>query len=328
MNISRNDERILVKYVDENFNIYKCVINDSDNFVINFCKRNLEKMEKILKNGRIIEMNGHFLLKVEDPIYLEYVLDREKGCGEDNIEMMIERFRKLEEENIFYKKKINEIEKLLENLPSIMNNRIQEKMDSQSEKVSIFFGKYLDMSEQIRKNKNGIENINTRIDNCVFLPGYNGIIPKDTRYLNLDTSSDEKNFYGKIIDPICDMKNLREIRLDFNYEINLYILGRCESLEKITFHRFLGNFDFTKNIKKLKKVEFLTNENEQLVVKKYDDEIFERDEVVLNFDIADIFRCENLEEIIFNNFGNEPYDEIHNYIMPVFFRDVKVVYNL
>ena len=68
MNINRNDERILVKYVDENFNIYKCVINNSDNFVINFCKRNLEKMEKILKNGEIVEMNGHFLLKVEDPI--------------------------------------------------------------------------------------------------------------------------------------------------------------------------------------------------------------------------------------------------------------------
>ena len=56
MLIDRNEERILIKISDENFNIYKCIITDDDLFVVNFCKRNLEKMEKILKNGSIVNI--------------------------------------------------------------------------------------------------------------------------------------------------------------------------------------------------------------------------------------------------------------------------------
>ena len=111
MLIDRNEERILIKISDENFNIYKCIITDDDLFVVNFCKRNLEKMEKILKNGSIVNIDNHYILKVEEPIFLEFVLHKEMECNLENFDVLMERFRKFQEDNNYFRKKIYELEK-------------------------------------------------------------------------------------------------------------------------------------------------------------------------------------------------------------------------
>ena len=49
LTIHRTDERILIKYIDDTFNIFSCVIPYHDKFVIDYCNSKLEKLEK-LKN--------------------------------------------------------------------------------------------------------------------------------------------------------------------------------------------------------------------------------------------------------------------------------------
>lgn len=93
MNIQRDDSRILIKYIDSKFNCYKCTIPNSDVFVVNFCKKNLEKMEKILKNHKIIEMDEHYVLKVEDPVDLEYVLKKDSLPSMENLLVELEKYR-------------------------------------------------------------------------------------------------------------------------------------------------------------------------------------------------------------------------------------------
>ena len=128
MHIDRNEERILIKISDENFNIYKCIITDDDLFVVNFCKRNLEKMEKILKNGSIVNIDNHYILKVEDPIFLEYVLHKEMECNLENFDVLMERFRKFQEDNNYFRRKIYELEKKNENIYNILKG-LQEQID-------------------------------------------------------------------------------------------------------------------------------------------------------------------------------------------------------
>ena len=128
MIIERNDDRIIIRYIDDNFNSYRCMITDTDIFVVNFCKKNLDKMEKIIKNGILEESDNNYILKVEEPVYLEYVLKKE--VQEDTVALgyILEKFRKVEEENKFYKEKIILFEKQL--------NKLIEKTDKNTEIIN------------------------------------------------------------------------------------------------------------------------------------------------------------------------------------------------
>lgn len=114
MNIERNEERILLKYVDASFNTYKCVITDTDVFVVNFCRRDLSLLEDILKNNTLIEMDDYYVLRVEKPIFLEYQLKKEKQEEITNLGIILEKFKILEEENKMLKEKVEKLEKHIE----------------------------------------------------------------------------------------------------------------------------------------------------------------------------------------------------------------------
>ncbi len=49
MNIEKKEDSIFINYVYSNYNTFRCEIWIKYLFVVNFCKRNLEKME-ILQN--------------------------------------------------------------------------------------------------------------------------------------------------------------------------------------------------------------------------------------------------------------------------------------
>jgi len=110
MNIERNEERILIKYVDSNFNTFKCVITADDVFVVNFCRRDLGKMEEILKKNTIIEMDDYYLFKVEEPIFLEYQLKKEKQDEITNLGLILEKFKIFEEENKMLREKVDDLQ--------------------------------------------------------------------------------------------------------------------------------------------------------------------------------------------------------------------------
>lgn len=122
MNIERNDERILIKYVDSNFNTYKCVITTDDVFVVNFCRRDLSLLEDILKNNILVEMDDYYVLRIEKPIFLEYQLKKEKQEEITNLGLILEKFKILEEENKMLRDKVEKLEKHIElSLESIKN---------------------------------------------------------------------------------------------------------------------------------------------------------------------------------------------------------------
>ena len=126
MNIERNSERILIKYVDSNLTTYKCKITENDVFVLNFCKKNLEKMEKILQNYVLEEMDDHYLLKVDDPVCLQYILKKQDDIP--NISDYIDRIRLLEGRIVALEKnllgRINHLEKEVVNL---QGRKIEQK---------------------------------------------------------------------------------------------------------------------------------------------------------------------------------------------------------
>ena len=73
-----NDDSILIKCVDSHFNIYKCLINQYDPFVATFCGKKLVKLHAILQNHVIQEMDDHVILKVNEPVELQYILKKRK----------------------------------------------------------------------------------------------------------------------------------------------------------------------------------------------------------------------------------------------------------
>jgi len=143
MNIERKDERILIKYADENFYTYKCIIRDDDVFVVNFCKRNLEKMEKILRCGFIVELDGHYILKIEEPVCLEYVLHKEKLWDAENYSTIIDKFHRLEQENAFYKRKVFELEQSVKSILNVLQ-LVNEQIEANNSVTKNF-------SERIKK---------------------------------------------------------------------------------------------------------------------------------------------------------------------------------
>ena len=82
LTIHRTDERILIKYIDDTFNIFSCIIPYHDKFVIDYCNNKLEKLEKLLKNHILEEHDNKIILKVEEPICINYVLNKQTNTAE------------------------------------------------------------------------------------------------------------------------------------------------------------------------------------------------------------------------------------------------------
>jgi len=73
------------------------------------------KMEKILKNYVIQEMDDHMILKVEDPVELQYILKKEKLPEGEAFAMIIGKLESIEEENGKLQLRTSELEEQLEN---------------------------------------------------------------------------------------------------------------------------------------------------------------------------------------------------------------------
>jgi len=271
MNIERNEDRILIKYVDSNFNTYKCVITTDDVFVVNFCKGNLEKMEKILQNGLIIEMMENYMLKVEEPVCLEYVLHKEKNLDVENFEAVIEKFKKLDEENTFYKRKIQELESSLRNFFNILQ-LVNEQNDSNNlkitriEKENIFLKENIENYDRIlEENKELCLSIDKRFGNNIVLSGYaKKIIQLDCRtvYFCGNEQSDPKHYYdGSNLRNLTLLPELEEIyfnQFTFNLEsIDLSALFDCKKLKKI---ELTGTTNFPNDMFKEKFIFYQQNE--------------------------------------------------------------------
>ncbi len=154
MNIERNDDRILIKYVDSNFNTFKCVITTDDVFVVNFCRRDLGKMEEILKKHTIVEMDDYYLFKVEEPIFLEYQLEKEKQDEITNRGIILEKFKILEEENKKLREKVDDLQIRMRNC--VYLHEINAHYPIEITNLTLYINKdiYLDFGADFPKFKN------------------------------------------------------------------------------------------------------------------------------------------------------------------------------
>jgi len=155
MNIERNDDRILIKYVDSNFNTFKCVITTDDVFVVNFCRRDLSLLEDILKNNTLIEMDDYYVLRVEKPIFLEYQLKKEKQEEITNLGLILDKFKILEEENKMLREKVDELQIRMRNC--VYLHEINECYPIQITNLTLNINKYyyyVDFDADFPKFKN------------------------------------------------------------------------------------------------------------------------------------------------------------------------------
>ena len=114
-----NDNSILIKCVDTHFNIYKCLINQYDPFVATFCGKKLDKLHKILLNHVIQEMDDHVILKVSEPVELQYILKKEKFNESESFSLILGKIESMEE-------RICELEEQTESLESSTSDLIEQ----------------------------------------------------------------------------------------------------------------------------------------------------------------------------------------------------------
>jgi len=261
MNIERNDDRILIKYVDSNFNTFKCVITTDDVFVVNFCRRDLSLLEDILKNNTLIEMDDYYVLRVEKPIFLEYQLKKEKQEEITNLRLILEKFKILEEENRVMKENFEKFNQILDE-----NRKIIVRLENENTRLQMKIG-----------------NIDYRLGDGILLPGFlGGIIPRNTKYLflyrhkspyediydyTLRNEEESQNyngfhrciFLGDSLEPLSQLQELEWIQFGyFREEIDITPLFKCEKLRLIRAKycvKFSFFSDVPKTIKKDTKLE-------------------------------------------------------------------------
>ena len=106
----RTEERLLIKYIDDTFNIFSCIIPYHDKFVIDYCNSKLEKLEKLLKNYVLEEHDNKIILKVEEPICINYTLNKQTNTAGEQSGLILSKVKQLEKENKILKEKLEDSE--------------------------------------------------------------------------------------------------------------------------------------------------------------------------------------------------------------------------
>jgi hypothetical protein len=99
--IKKYNNHILIKAIDDFYDIYSTTILSNDMFVVNFCGKNLEKMEKLLQIYELENYDGYMMFKVEEPVVLSYKLEKET-TSETSKEMRLELLKSIKTENTEY----------------------------------------------------------------------------------------------------------------------------------------------------------------------------------------------------------------------------------
>lgn len=110
LTIHRTDERILIKYIDDTFNIFSCIIPYHDKFVVDYCNSKLEKLEKLLKNYDLEEHDNKIILKVDEPICINYTLNKQTNTAGEQSGLILSKLKQLEKENKILKEKLEGLE--------------------------------------------------------------------------------------------------------------------------------------------------------------------------------------------------------------------------
>lgn len=254
-----NDDSILIKCVDTHFNIYKCLINQYDPFVATFCGKKLDKLHKILLNHLIQEMDDHVILKVSEPVELQYILKKEKFNESESFSLILGKIESMEE-------RICELEEQTESLELSTSELIEQleqgvvlsgyaggiiPKDTTELFLNVVVGGNLSSSIQFGSNDYLIFSKNISINNITEWGQGVGSIPFTNIFFNTQ-------FIGKSIKPVSFLENLQRFAIHGRTDISDFSpLRKCTNLCGIYFFQSgISNIDFVLDLKKLTTISF------------------------------------------------------------------------
>ena len=257
-----NDDSILIKCVDSHFNIYKCLINQYDPFVATFCGKKLDKLNKILQNHVIQEMDDHVILKVSEPVELQYILKKEKFNESESFSMILGKIESMEE-------RIRELEEQTESLELSTSDLIEQLEEGvvlsgyaggiiPKDKTELFLNVVVGGNSQQKCQQPCFGNN----DYLIFSKNMSnnggtewgqgcGAIQFTNIFFNTQ-------FIGKSIKPVSFLTNLQRFAIHSRTDISDFSpLRKCSNLTEIYFFQSgISNIDFVFDLKKLTTISF------------------------------------------------------------------------
>ncbi len=258
-----NEESILIKCVDSHFNIYKCLINQYDPFVATFCGKKLDKLNKILQNHVIQEMDDHVILKVSEPVELQYILKKEKFNESESFSMILGKIESMEE-------RIRELEEQTESLELSTSDLIEQLEEGvvlsgyaggiiPKDTTELFLNVVVGGNSQQRTHGgNGSFGSNDYLIYSKNIAANQSIEWGQSTSLSFTNIFFNTQFIGKSIKPVSFLTNLQRFAIHSRTDISDFSpLRKCSNLTEIYFVQSgVSNIDFVLDLKKLTTISF------------------------------------------------------------------------
>jgi len=205
------------------------------------------KMEKILKNYVIQEMDDHMILKVEDPVELQYILKKEKLPEGEAFAMIIGKLESIEEEIGKLQFRTSELEEQLENgviLPGYAGGVIPK------DTTELLLGVKIELHHTDFRR---VAHPNSGNNKDTFYTSWNNASTAFSRFNN-------NEFIGKSIKPVVFLSNLQVFAFHYNQDVKDFTpLGKCIHLTELYFNTCnVSSLEFVRSLKKLQKICFHT----------------------------------------------------------------------
>lgn len=259
-----NDDSILIKCVDTHFNIYKCLINQYDPFVATFCGKKLDKLHKILLNHVIQEMDDHVILKVSEPVELQYILKKEKFNESESFSLILGKIESMEE-------RIRELEEQTESLELSTSDLIEQLEQGvvlsgyaggiiPKDAIELFLNVVVGGNSQQKSQGSHGTSFGTN-DYLIFsknLSSNTSIEWGQNTSLSFTNIFFNTQFVGKSIKPVSFLTNLQRFAIHSRTDISDFSpLRKCTNLLEIYFYQSsVSNIDFVLDLKKLGTISF------------------------------------------------------------------------
>ena len=256
-----NDDSILIKCIDSHFNIYKCLINQYDPFVATFCGKKLVKLHAILQNHVIQEMDDHVILKVSEPVELQYILKKEKYNESESFSMILGKIESMEE-------RIHELEEQTESLELSTSDLIEQLEEGvvlsgyaggiiPKDATELFLNVVVGGSKTRTSRSLGENDYLIFSKEMYDWGGYFNEYGTQTSccFTNLFFNT---QFVGKSIKPVSFLTNLQRFAIHGRPDISDFSpLRKCTNLLEIYFEKSgVSNIDFVLDLKKLTTISF------------------------------------------------------------------------
>jgi hypothetical protein len=122
-----NNTELLIEYIDEKFNTYKCLIDCNDTIISTFLQGDMIRLKNMLETNPQFEIKiNDCVLTIYNPIFIQYSLQlvqHNKSSDSDKINMLINEINKLKKKNEqLHQHIMNEHEQIKTELKNQSNN--------------------------------------------------------------------------------------------------------------------------------------------------------------------------------------------------------------